>query len=196
MQHRAATARPPTAATARAAPPRPSAKRQRAERDHGRDLLRGEPQHRVRAEADRTAAQGIQPDVMADRVAHEGDQREPRIGHARAGEPESQGVVQGQAAVAGRRQQHRAPELRGLDRPHVRQDVPPPVLADDVMQPEQRQPKQGDPEQRRPRRDLVELCVEVSSRVSYQGDPRRRDARGTSPRRLSLRLRKLLGLWP
>ena len=48
--------------------------------------LVGEPENGVRAQSNRPAAQGIEPDVVADRVAHEGDQREPRVRHARAGE--------------------------------------------------------------------------------------------------------------
>ena len=143
--------------------------RQRAERDHGRDLFGRQPENGVRAQSDRTAAQRIEPDVVADRVTHEGDQREPRVGHSRTGELEPQGIVQGQAAVSRRREDHSPQELGGLDRPHVLEDVPPPVLAEEVMQPEQRDHEQGDPEQRRPRRDLSNCVRECQARVSYQG---------------------------
>ena len=172
MQHRARQGGLRQQATSPSSAAASQREGQRAEGDHGGDLLGRQAQHRIGPETNRAAAQGVQSDVVADRVAHEGDQGEPRIGHPRAGESQTQRVVQRQAAVAGSGQQDRAPELRGADGLHVRQDVLPPVLADHVVQPEEGHPEQGDAEQRRPRPGPCELCVEVSSRVSYQGSGR------------------------
>ena len=111
-------------------------KGQRAERDDRRDLFGAQTQGGVRPIADGTAAQRIETDVMADGVPHEGNQGQARIGHLGAGETQAQGVVKRQAPVTRPSQQHRAQELRGADRLHVGENVPPAILGDDMMQPE------------------------------------------------------------
>jgi hypothetical protein len=169
------------------------AERERAERDHRRDLFGRQAENRIRAQPDRTAAQRIQPDIVADGVAHEGDQGEPRVGDARARELEPQGIVQSQATVSRRREHHSRHELRGLDRPHVLEDVPPSVLADDVMQPEQRDHEQDDPEERRPRRDLSN-CVR-NCQAAYRSRGAAAPCReGVTCRGLASSMKKLLGL--
>jgi hypothetical protein len=60
-----------------------------------------------------------------------------------AGEPHGKRIVQGQAAVAGEREQRRLQQIRRGDGLDVAEDIPPAILTQQVMQPKQGQPEQG-----------------------------------------------------
>ncbi len=145
------------------------AESERAERDHRRDLFGREPENGVGAQSDRAAAQRIEPDVVADRVAHEGDQGEPRVRHARAGEPQPQGIVQGQAAVARCREDHSPQQLGGLDRAHVLRGCPANGIHRGGDAARTMRSRAGRSRIASSTPGPFELCAEVSSGLSYQG---------------------------
>ena len=97
---------------------------------------------------------------MADGVAHERYQGNARVRHVRAGEAHRKRVVHGQAAVAGEREQPCPQQFRGGDGVDVGEDIPPVILTEQVMQPEQGQPEQADAQEGGPRGDFVS-CARV-----------------------------------
>ena len=181
----------------RAAPRRPTAKVKRAEGDDRGDLFRGQAQCRVRPVANGAAAQRIQADVVADRVAHEGDQGEPRIGHPRAGEAQAQCVVKRQAAVAQPRQQHRAQQAARLEWPACARGCPASGTGRGRDAARTTPARTGRSRAASSMRGTLRtVCgVRVSRRVSYQGAP---DAGAVACplRTCPLRPQKLLGLGP
>ena len=114
-----------------------------AECDDGTDLFRAEAQSGIGSVANRPAAQRVQAHVVADGVTHERYQGNARVRHARTGKAHGERVVQSQAAVAGERKQPRPQQFHGRDGVDVAEDIPPPILAEQMMQPQQRQPEQG-----------------------------------------------------
>ena len=71
---------------------------------------------------------------MADRVTHERNQRNAVVGYARTGEAHGQRVVQGQAGVAGDGEQRCPPDFHRGNGVYVGENIPPPVLTEQVMQ--------------------------------------------------------------
>jgi hypothetical protein len=61
----------------------------------------------------------------------------------RTGKVHGKRVVQGQAAVAGKREQPCPQQFRRGDGVNVGEDIPPVILTQQVMQPKQGQPEQG-----------------------------------------------------
>ncbi len=116
---------------------------QRAEGDDGADLYGAQAKRGIGAIAHRSAADRIQADVVADGIAHERDQGNARIGHAGPGKAHGQGIVQGQAAVPGEAEECGAQQLGVRDGVHAIQDVAPVILAQQVMQHEQRHPQES-----------------------------------------------------
>ena len=64
------------------------------------------------------------------------------------------------------------------------QDVLPAVLAEHVVQPEQRQPEQGDPEQRGPRGDLANCVWKCQASYRSRAVRGRGTGRSASPQKL------------
>ena len=93
------------------------------------------------------------PTFVADGVTHEGNEGQARIRHLGPGKTQSERVVERQTAITAQRQHHRLEQAVRGNGLHMGQNVPPAILRQLVMQPEQRQPEQGDAEQRGPRRD-------------------------------------------
>src|SRR4029077_13037183 len=96
----------------------------------------------------------------ADGVAHERYQGNARVRHVRAGKAHRKRIVQGQAAVAGDREQSCPRQFLRGDGVNVGEDIPPVILTQQVMQPKQGQPEQGNAQKGGPRGDLVS-CARV-----------------------------------
>jgi hypothetical protein len=103
-------------------------------------------ERRIGAKSNRTAAQGVHSDVVADAIGHEGNHRQPAVGDLPADEMHGQQVVERQARIAGESQQAGAQQCVRRYRMHLCHDVVPAILGERVVQPPDRESKQGQPE--------------------------------------------------